>query len=146
MKEDPTSAEEVIQLAKWARSRKDPPYEPEVFVSYLVSQCGANRLPLKNLLLPIWPEAAAFIEGITPEEMHRFVMMLMPRGETTRLAVIAMLEGAAKARELHPSSVEPLLEEFDALTTPKQLPDAIRERAYWRNRRALALFPHLECQ
>lgn len=138
----PQTPEQVLELVEWYR-KKDPSLpDPDIFVSYLISECGANRLPLKKLLLEHWHAAGLLVEGITAEAMHRDLIELLPVHGGTRRVVVAMLEGAAKQGELHPMHVEPLLEEWDARHFPNQIPEGIRKRAIRRYERANALFPN----
>lgn len=141
--DDPRDEEDVRDLVEWYTKKPpkdgDPPHDPRTFVSYLYSQAGAQLGPLKKLLAEIYPAAALCIE----------LPSLAQAGADTadideRTSLLAMLEDRTRAGTLAESDARMVIEEWDALHFPSQVPEAIRERALWRHRRALALFPHVE--
>lgn len=147
MKEDPTTASEVIALMKYVRESGHFAGGETVgmtkewtFTSYLVSQCGANPVALKKLIEPLWPEAARLIEVTR----HQALRGVLERYGNNRRDVVNHLEALWKHGEFEQNFTDQILEEWDARHFPSQVPEAIRERALWRHRRAMALFPDIE--
>jgi hypothetical protein len=133
----PESNAEIVELASWVKDNRQEPDAHQLFVSYLIAH-GFGRLRLRNVLMPVWKEAAESIE-ISGEDANRGIMLLLAR--TSRQGIINFLEGAATVGELPAASVPLLLEEWDALHFPAQLPEPVRERALKRHRHAIGEGP-----
>jgi hypothetical protein len=137
----PQTPEQVLELVEWYR-KKDPSLpDPDIFVSYLISECGANPLGLRLLLWKVWQEAAEKVE-VSAADVHRHITGIWAAQGFDRRQFLYFLERAAKADEIHPTAVDMLLEEFDALKTPQQVPEVRRAIALERNRKGLAVFPN----
>jgi hypothetical protein len=132
----PKTNAEIVELAKYTRDRAPDaklPDTPQLFVGYLI-QGGIGRLRLRSLLLPVWKEAAEGIE-LLGEDLHRATMLMV--GHKTRNGVMGFLDCAVHARDLDEVAAGLLLEEWDALHFPNQLPAPVRERALKRHRFAI---------
>lgn len=132
--EEPRDEEDVRDLVEWylksPPKEGDPPRDAQTFTSYLVSQCGARRGPLKALLAEIYPAAALCIPADDIFELRDAM------STTSRVEFIRRLE----AQGLHPPLARELLEEFDATQFPNQLPEPVRTKAQRRRENGRALF------
>jgi hypothetical protein len=129
----PKTNAEIVKLAEYARDRaldSKLPDAPQLFASYLLTH-GFGRLRLRNVLLPLWKEAAECIE-LFGEDLHRATMLMIDH--KTRLGALNYLTATTDLTE---ASAGYLLEEWDALHFPNQLPAPIRERALKRHRFAI---------
>lgn len=132
----PKTNAEIVELAKYTRDRapdRKLPDTPQLFVSYLITH-GFGRLRVRNLLRDVWPEAAKSIE-LHGKELHRATMLMLPL--STRHDAMRYLNGVVADRELSEDDAAWLLEEWDALHFPNQLPAPVRERALKRHRFAI---------
>jgi hypothetical protein len=130
----PRTNDEIVELAKYTRDRapdRKLPDQANLFVSYLLEH-GFGRLRVRNVLMPVWPEAAELIK-VGGGDACRLLMGIMEG----RNGYLEMLEDMAKKGLLHENDVQPLLEEWDALHFPNQLPAPVRERALKRHRFAI---------
>jgi hypothetical protein len=129
----PQSNAEIVELAKYCKFKWTTPDAHQMFVSYLITH-GFGRLRVRNVLMPVWEEAAKCVE-LQGEELHRATMLMT--AHRTRYGVMGFLDCAVHTRELSEASAELLLEEWDALHFPNQLPEPVRERALRRHRFAI---------
>jgi hypothetical protein len=123
--------------AEYARERardSKSPDAPQLFASYLIEH-GFGRLRIHNVLKPVWPEAASRVE-ITGEDAYRAIMLAWP-GKADRKGIIALLDGGRQMLRLSDASFVDLLDEWDALNFPNQIPETDRERALKRHRFAI---------
>jgi hypothetical protein len=59
--ETPRDADDVRDLAIWNLTNRNG-LHPDIFVEYLVANCGLDALMVRNVLRDVWPEAAALVE------------------------------------------------------------------------------------
>lgn len=130
----PKTNAEIVELAKYAKEAwKADPKAHETFVGYLIGH-GFGRLRVRNVLRDVWIEAAKCIE-LRGDDLHRATMLLLPL--STRHDAMRYLNGVVGDRELGEAEAELLLEEWDALHFPNQLPAPVRERALKRHNFAI---------
>lgn len=130
----PKTNAEIVKLAEYARDR--PPErklddDALTFVSYLLTH-GFGRLRVRNVVKPVWPEAAAHIK-LKGADACRAILSVFE----DRVLFCEMLETCVKKRHIGDFEHIELLEEWDALHFPSQLPAPIRERALRRHRFAI---------
>lgn len=124
----PKTNAEIVELAKWMKEhRAAEPDNPQIFVSYMLTH-GFGRLRLRNVLMPVWPEAAEIIK-VAGADAYRVMMPILDQ----RTSFIDALTDGARKGLLLDYDFDPLLQEWDALHFPKQLP----ERALKRHRFAI---------
>jgi hypothetical protein len=132
----PKTNAEIVELAKYTRDRapdRKLPDTPQLFVGYLITH-GFGRLRVRNVLASVWKEASDTVV-LTGEDLHRATMIACDfKG---RQSAISYLNGAVRELGLADESAALLMQEWDALHFPNQLPAPVRERALKRHRFAI---------
>ncbi|HKY40679.1 MAG TPA: hypothetical protein VJN18_32310 [Polyangiaceae bacterium] len=130
----PKTNAQIVELARYCKEKwKDDPEAHQTFVGYLIGH-GFGRLRVRNVLRDVWIEASKCVE-LRGEELHRATMLLLPLN--TRHDAMRYLNGVVADREPSDAEAAVLLEEWDALRFPNQLPAPVRERALKRHNFAI---------
>jgi hypothetical protein len=112
----PSTPEQVLELVEWYR-KKDPSLpDPDIFVSYLISECGANPVGLRLLLWGVWKEAAEKVD-VPLAAAHRHVIGIWAsQGFDRRAAALERhRKGLAVFPNAKPSALPPLPDEEERL-------------------------------
>lgn len=128
----PKTNAEIVELATYVMDRapdRNLPDTPQLFVSYLVSECGIGPLRVRNVLMPVWAAAANTVTLRDVDMMRGIIALLV---NSNRQDIMRVLRRAVEAKELHADFEAMLLEEWDARKFPNQLPQLTRDRALRR--------------